>query len=625
MGVISRAELLERIQALPIDQRGRALYLARKIYASGPKMIVEPKGERIVSDRRKFNGDPYAYMRDILGWHLTDQEEAVLRDLEKYDRVLIPSGNNLGKTFLASAYALYRFDVVAAMPDEENGLEEQGARVVILGPDAKTIKTFYKKMLMHAAQAERRGFRMPGQRSEAIVHWWVPGHPEWEVEAISPPKRVGEEVAHGASGRHHVNMIVVVEEGAGVDETRWKAGEGMASGDGNKMFSPFNPTEAAGAAYDRGTSGSWHVRHLSALDHPNVRRRLFKGLPGFVGGGAVSFRNIDARVRSQCVDRGALGHVQPDEKHRDFVYALPPSLDAHEAGARKDGILGHPDGRPHVFRPRSVFQAQVLGLWPLSADTGLFDATSWEASNERWKTSTLPPGRPPTRVGVDLAWKNTTGDDICAAPAWGTHAAELLRLYAAAKRIPDEKRRADALDKLRRRRIRIGEIEVIPNGRGPEVAEALVSRWPASAFVVDKGGVGTSAYDAMDAMKDVDVQGIGFGESAPEPVEGEDWSENIRTAMYVRAAMLLQAGLVDVPPDNLLRAELFAHRLIPKTRRALVRDHDGSMVHKRVPSNLLMSKDEIKKLIGRSPDRADAFILALTDVASDNRFEPHVY
>jgi hypothetical protein len=619
--LLTRAEFFERIQALPdAAARARALYLAHRIYGRGPKAIVEPKGTRILEHRRSFFGDPARYIRDVLGWHLTPQEERVLDAIEKYDRVLIPSGNNLGKTFLTSAYAVYRMDVVAAMPDTSTGLDEQGAHVVVLGPDGKTIKTFYKKMLVHAAQAERRGFRMPGQRSEAIVHWWVPGHPEWQVEAISPPKRVGEEVAHGASGRHHANMLIVIEEGAGVVESRFKAAEGMASGDGNKIVSPFNPTEAAGAAYERGKSGSWFVLHMNALEHPNVKARALKGHPAFVGGGAVAFRNIDARVRSQCVDRGPVANVAPDPKQRDFVYALPPALDSPERGPRRDGHLGHPDGALHVYRPRNVFQAQVLGQWPLSTDTGLFDGESWDASVERWKKGKVAAGRPPTRVGVDLAWKNTTGDDICAAPAWGTHAADLLREYAAVRTAGPE-----AIAKLQRRRIRVGEIEVLPHGTGPKVAAELVSRWPASAFVVDVGGVGTSAYDALGLIPDVEVQPVSFGGSAPVPVPEEDWSENMRTAMYQRAALLLRYGLVDVPPDELLRQELFAHRIIPKTRRVQVRDEHGAMVDKRMPSALLLSKDEVKKIIGRSPDRADAFVLALTDTFSDNKFEPHVY
>jgi hypothetical protein len=619
--VLSRAEFFDRIQALPDPaQRGRALYLANRIYSRGPKAIVEPKGERDIYERRKFFGDPARYISEVLGWHLTPQEQRVLEAIEKYDRVLIPSGNNLGKTFLTSAYATYRMDVVGAMPDTETGLEEQGAHIVILGPDGKTIKTFYKKMLVHAAQAERRGFRMPGQRSEAIVHWWVPGHPEWQVEAISPPKRVGEEVAHGASGRHHANMLIVIEEGAGVGESRFKAAEGMASGDGNKIVSPFNPTEGAGPAFERGKSGSWYVLHMNALDHPNVKHRAIKGHAAFVGGGAVAFRNIDARVRSQCVDRGPYGKTEVDERQRDFVYALPPSLDAPENGPRKDGHLGHPDGVLHVYRPRNVFQAQVLGQWPLSTDTGLFDSASWEAAEERWKKSKVAPGRPPSRVGVDLAWKNTTGDDICAAPAWGTHSADLLRAYAGARAAG-----AAAIEKLQRRRIRVGEIEVIPHGTGPQVAAALFARWPASAFVVDVGGVGTSAYDALGLIDGVEVQPVSFGGGAPVPVPEEDWSENMRTSMYQRAALLLRYGLVDVPPDPLLRQELFAHRVIPKTRRVQVRDEHGGMVDKRMPSALLMSKDEVKKIIGRSPDRADAFVLALTDTFADNKFEPHVY
>jgi hypothetical protein len=78
--------------------------------------------------------------------------------------------------------------------------------------------------------------------------------------------------------------------------------------------------------------------------------------------------------------------------------------------------------------------------------------------------------------------------------------------------------------------------------------------------------------------------------------------------MYVRAAKLVQIGMVDMPKDVLLREELLAHEIIYTEKVVPVK---GSRKKQRKPAIRIMEKDKVKKKIGRSPDRADAFVLSL--------------
>jgi hypothetical protein len=111
-------------------------------------------------------------------------------------RVLIPSANNVGKTFLLAAGASICFDALGAL--EGDGEDEQGGRILLPGPDhADRLRD---DLLAHAragAPRRARGHLMPGERSENSVLWRV--RAEWEMEAFSPPKRVGQNVAHTAS------------------------------------------------------------------------------------------------------------------------------------------------------------------------------------------------------------------------------------------------------------------------------------------------------------------------------------------------------------------------------------------------------------------------------------------
>lgn len=553
--------------------------------------------------RASFAGDPCRYMTDILGWRLTPQQEAAVALIETHDRVLIPSANNVGKTFLLGAYAVYRYDAVAALPDEERGLAEQGAQILLPGPDADTIfATIYSAILEHMARAESRGYAMPGRRSEKSVLCAV--RPRWFMEAFSPKADAKRDVAHSASGRHHRNQVALIEEGQGVEERVWAASEGMCSGDGNKIVSSFNPTHPTGPAYQRERSGAYKSLHLSAMDHPNVRSRTFI-IPE-----AVSYRVIDNRVRKECRDRGAYPDVQPDPDHCDFLYALPPHDEAEESGARTDGHRGHATGELHVYRPTPIFESQALGRWPRSSDSGLFDPGLLDAAMQRHRSSDDPQEKP-DGIGVDCAREGD--DDSTYAPRWGANADALLRAYADALKLGASA--GEAVKRLQEtRRIRVGAIRVLPKGDGPVVAGALHAVYPDSPWSVDETGVGTSVLDHARHVLRVDAVGVSFGALPPPPVSGEPWCENMRTAMYVRAAMLVRFGLVDIPEDPILREELLAHELLPNRWRSVeVRDPKRGMVKERKPSALLIAKDEIKKKIGRSPDRADAFVLALTE------------
>ena len=557
------------------------------------------KATRDPKHRRQYANDPVAYFRDILGWQLTDQQREVLERYMEADRLLIPAGNNLGKTFLLGGLACFVMDAVAALPDEENGLEEQGARVLLPGPDHPTVfQTIYAEMLTHAARAERRGYLMPGTRSEKSVLWQV--RPKWGVEVFSPPKSVRAEVKHTASGRHHRNQVAFIEEGQGVDEATWRGVEGMCSSEGNKIASSFNPTEAVGPAFQRARSGAYEVIQLDAFDHPNVRLRS-SVIPD-----AVSFHVIDMRVRTQSRDRGPYPATRPDPAEQDFIYALPPA-NAVEKGARKDGHLGHPDGKLRVYRPDPLFVSQVRGEYPTGAMSGLFNSADIDAAMARGRE--MPdPESPPDRVGVDPAREGR--DDPMAAPAWGDAAGSLLASYAEATT-----QGLEAAAKLaEERRAKVGTIRVLPKGDGFDLARFLDSAFPDSPFNVDDGGVGSSPLDQLSRVLGRDVLPVSFGGAALARVPDEPWSDNLRTQMYVRLSMLLRRALIDLPDDPLLREELLAHELKPSSRVEEAYDERrGRLVRQRVTSYQLIPKEEIKKRIGRSPDRSDAVVVAVHD------------
>jgi hypothetical protein len=229
----------------------------------------------------------------------------------------------------------------------------------------------------------------------------------------------------------------------------------------------------------------------------------------------------------------------------------------------------------------------------------LFDPEAWDRAVARYRDRATPDGEPDV-VGVDPAREGD--DETCVIPRWGEDAETLLRAYATARTESE-----GAIEAVYERRQWIGGAHILPKGKGPEIAERVARLYPATPIAIDEGGPGYSVLDHLSAVLRKEVYGVSFAAVAPAPTPGESWSENMRTAMYLRAAKLVALGLVDLSDDQLLRQECMAHKLLPKARTVL----DPLTGRKeRKPTVLLIQKDHIKKAIGRSPDRADAFVLA---------------
>lgn len=604
---LSRPELFERIRELPAQAQHEAALLALEVYGD---LEVTPSERAIRRDheqRRRYaeQRDPAAYIRDVFGYRLTAQQESVLALIEAHDKVLVASGNNLGKTWFAALYGVYVLDARGALRDDENNLEEQGARVLLPGPDHKTVfDAVYSKMLAHAIRAESRGFMLPGWRSDKSVLWRV--RPEWDVIPFSPPKRRGVHVEASASGRHHRNQIAIFEEAKGATEALWNGVETMCSGDGNKILAIFNPTEASGPAYLRSMRSEWKVLELSALDHPNVRSR------SAVFPGAISFRRIDKAVQDRCLERGTFPEVKPDPQRNEFVYALPPT-GARERGGRKDGMAGHPDGTPRVYRPDPVFESTVMGRFPSQSDNRLFSRPALIRSNVRWRLGQDPDG-PPRRVGLDPAREG--GDDTVAAPAWGEALENILRRYTELEGQP-----AAAIERWKAaNRLRIGTLTVIPKGDGVDTARAVDRLFPDSAVTIDETGVGYSSLDHAARVLKKDWRGVSFASAPAPPLPGEEVCENLKTQLFVRLARAVVLDLADLPPDEMLVEELLAlwlHR--DKTRTVEVEVQPGRFESRRKDSVLLASREEVKRELGRSPDRASAVAIVASEPVPSRR------
>lgn len=147
------------------------------------------------------------------------------------------------------------------------------------------------------------------------------------------------------------------------------------------------------------------------------------------------------------------------------------------------------------------------------------------------------------------------------------------------------------------------KFEVIKGYDTVEVADKLTNcikeLHPAKAFL-DLGNSGAGVYDIMKARGFAGtVKGVNFGGKAIQP----DRYKNKRAEMYATANEWIKQELpVQLPNDDLLFEELTT---IERVKVA------GDTLQ-------LEDKELFKKRIGRSPDRADAFVLTFAEPVYDN-------
>jgi hypothetical protein len=196
-----------------------------------------------------------------------------------------------------------------------------------------------------------------------------------------------------------------------------------------------------------------------------------------------------------------------------------------------------------------------------------------DRSMERWKARSGPSTAPLTRVGIDVA---RGGRD------------ETVKASV----------HADGY---------CGELEVIPGRLTPdgESVAALVyaCHEPADVTVaVDVIGVGSSPVDILKkrGFRVVPIAGSARAtveESGKEVAFIDEASGlkcvNLRSACYWNLRLLLEQDLIDLPPSPRLRTELLAHRWTPTAGGIKV-----------------LSKDQVKEAIDRSPNESDAVVYA---------------
>jgi hypothetical protein len=355
------------------------------------------------------------------------------------------------------------------------------------------------------------------------------------------------------AGKHAPYILFIVDEGDAVPDEVYRAIESSMSGGFARLLVMFNPRAEIGSVYRMERDQRANVVHLSAFNHPNV----ITGediIPG-----AVDREKTVRRINEWS--RPLAASEKPDNecfKVPDFlVGCIAKSL---------DGKTEYPlllPGWRKITDPALSYM--VLGDYPAQAETQLINRTWLSAARSRYDAYVAQFGEiPPVGVrpimGLDVA---EFGADLNAACfRYGGWVAPIETW--------------GGLD---------------PDATATKAAEMHQDR-NALKTNVDATGVGAGVAPKM-SRKRCRAYGIKVANSPTEETEQGEFEQLRDQIWWVTREWLRTDSGAMLPPDEDLLEEL-ATPTYSKTTRGKIK---------------VMTKDMMKELLKRSPDRAEALIL----------------
>lgn len=209
-------------------------------------------------DPQRFLEGPDRYVNfaeDVLEMRLTEQQRELLRAIAEHRRVIIMSGNGVGKSL---GVAIAKLAFVATNLDS-----------TVLGTSgsySQYVDAVWRPMKkLHEDAKQRVG--LPGDTHDG-------GQPTLEIDDDWFAKVVSPRDPGDLEGRHAESMLVIIEEAdkAYITEEHFdSAGSSITDGNDRMVAIANPPMDEANPVYERLNSDRWHTIQFSSLDSHNVQ------------------------------------------------------------------------------------------------------------------------------------------------------------------------------------------------------------------------------------------------------------------------------------------------------------------------------------------------------------------
>ena len=300
---------------------------------------------------------PSFFTKEILGTEFWSKQEEIAISVRDNRYTTVRACHDVGKTYVASRIALWYL------------YSHPQSIVVTTAPTMRQVENLLWRELRAAHEKAKQplGGEPLKTRLELSTDWYAIG-----ASSGDPDKLQG---FHAASG----DILIIVDEAAGVNEDAFEAMEGMMTSEKARMLMIGNPTSDSGSF--RQSHFSWeHANkiHISAFDSPN-----------FVNNGINTIEDLQ-------------------EANLDNIEIVNPYLVAPRWAYEKIDSWG-------IDSP--MFQARVMGNFPSQSDNTVIPLNCIEsAATDEWREKIRTQGGE-FNLGVDPA--RFGSDETVLTPRYG--------------------------------------------------------------------------------------------------------------------------------------------------------------------------------------------------------------
>jgi hypothetical protein len=342
--------------------------------------------QRIIQDRAKvreldkYKEDPVGFVEDVLNEFVTDDCKMIMRSVLDNTSTLAKSANGPGKSWSAARIATWFYKV---FPDSKVFLTA--------APPEENIKKVLWGEVMGIVAKHPDLFAADKVYSRDIER-----HKESFITRVTIPQSgTSEQRIAKFSGKHAPHILFIVDEGDGVPDEVYQGIEGCMSGGMARMLVMFNPKMQSGALYHMERNGLANVVQLTAFNHPNVITGM-DIIPGAVD------RDITVRRINEWTEP-----LRYQEDTDASCFEVPDFL----VGTTTKSMSGkeYPplfSGTRKITNPQ--FSYMVLGEYPAQSESQLINKAWIDAARSRWDLYVSNNGEtPPVGVrpilGLDVA------------------------------------------------------------------------------------------------------------------------------------------------------------------------------------------------------------------------------
>lgn len=280
-------------------------------------------------------------------------------------RVLVPSANEQGKTFLGAVISIWWH------------LTRKPSIILTTAPTREQVRDLLWKEIRRLSSGLPMKFAGPTSlRVERSADDFMKGYTSRDATSIQ--------------GHHGPSLLFLFDESTKIRGDFFEATEGMFSPPGHAWLVFLNPTDTTAEVYRQyklaGRYKSWHVVRMSALQHPNVNAEL-AGQPPVVKH-AMRIDKLERLIYQWCQ------LLRDDETPKATDIQWPP---AHAVE-----YCNRTGQKPRWFRRGPIAEARLFALFPSQAVNSVWSDGDWQAAIRE----NLPP------IKLQPEWEVEFGCDV---------------------------------------------------------------------------------------------------------------------------------------------------------------------------------------------------------------------